>query len=176
MEVVQTDEGDDDGVIWLRCPQCQGFLPKITGEGLGRPAATKETPRDEDGARTSRDGPTAAGRRRDRPDASGEAGAQPAPGRREGKAAEREAAERRAEEKRALAEYAERLAQIDPEAAVPYRPWNSYEVGDLIHHIAWDDCGLVVAKEALPGGRRALKVYFEDRGLVHLIEADPHGS
>ena len=30
MEVVPTNDGDDDdGVIWYRCPQCQGFLPKL---------------------------------------------------------------------------------------------------------------------------------------------------
>ena len=27
MEVVPTSDGEeDDGVIWFRCPQCQGFL------------------------------------------------------------------------------------------------------------------------------------------------------
>jgi len=32
MEVVPTGDGeDDDGVIWFRCPQCQGFLPKLSG-------------------------------------------------------------------------------------------------------------------------------------------------
>jgi len=32
MEVVPTSDGDDDdGVIWFRCPQCQGFLPKLSG-------------------------------------------------------------------------------------------------------------------------------------------------
>ena len=33
MEVVPTGDGDeDDGVIWFRCPQCQGFLPKLGGD------------------------------------------------------------------------------------------------------------------------------------------------
>ena len=36
MEVAPTADGDDDGVIWLRCPQCKGFLPRISGEGLDR--------------------------------------------------------------------------------------------------------------------------------------------
>ena len=35
MEVVPTGDGDeDDGVIWFRCPQCQGFLPKLSGANL----------------------------------------------------------------------------------------------------------------------------------------------
>ncbi len=35
MEVVPTGDGDDDdGVIWFRCPQCQGFLPKLSGADL----------------------------------------------------------------------------------------------------------------------------------------------
>ena len=29
MAVVPTSEGDDDGVVWLRCPRCHGYLPKI---------------------------------------------------------------------------------------------------------------------------------------------------
>ena len=37
MEVVPTGDGeDDDGVIWFRCPQCQGFLPKLKGADLPR--------------------------------------------------------------------------------------------------------------------------------------------
>ena len=47
MEVVPTDDGEDDGVIWLRCPRCQGFLPKIeNGFADGdqkAPAATADT-------------------------------------------------------------------------------------------------------------------------------------
>ena len=45
MEVIPTDDGGDDGVIWLRCPECQGFLPKFTGEGLkpGTPSDTTDT-------------------------------------------------------------------------------------------------------------------------------------
>ena len=35
MEVVPTSDGEeDDGVIWFRCPQCQGFLPKLSGAEL----------------------------------------------------------------------------------------------------------------------------------------------
>ncbi len=43
-------------------------------------------------------------------------------------------------------------------------------MGEVIFHLAWDDCGLVVAKETLPGNRRAIKVYFATVGVVHLIE------
>ena len=34
MEVVPTADGEEDGVIWLRCPGCQGYLPKIDSGGL----------------------------------------------------------------------------------------------------------------------------------------------
>ena len=52
------------------------------------------------------------------------------------------------------AEYAAQLAACDPAAARPYRPDQAYEVGDVVHHLAYDDLGVVVAKEELPGGRR----------------------
>ncbi len=52
----------------------------------------------------------------------------------------------------------------------PYRPWETYEVGQCIQHLAWEDCGVVVAKEELPGGRQVIKCFFEEAGVVRLIE------
>ena len=40
-------------------------------------------------------------------------------------------------------------------------------------HLAWDDCGVVVAKEDLPGGRQVIKCYFAEAGVVRLIEKAP---
>ena len=72
-----------------------------------------------------------------------------------------------------VAEYAALLAEKDPSVAVPYRPWEVYEVGQCVHHLAWDDCGVVVAKEDLPGGRKIIKCYFAEAGVVRLIEEAP---
>ena len=65
------------------------------------------------------------------------------------------------------------LAAVDPATAVPYRPWESYEVGQCVLHLAWDDCGVVVAKELLPGGRQVVKCWFQGAGVVRLIENAP---
>ncbi len=65
------------------------------------------------------------------------------------------------------------LAAVDPGAAVPYRPWATYEVGQCVLHLAWNDCGVVVAKEALPGGRHVIKCWFQGAGVVRLIENAP---
>lgn len=182
MEVIPTDDGGDDGVIWLRCPECQGFLPKFTGEGLKpeKPAAPA------DGAAEATEAPTAT-----EPAAPDEA-ATSSPSRRSDPAAappsaasdldtdedagDETGAEAPAAPAEPVAEYAARLAAADTTAARPYRPSASYEVGDLILHLAYDDVGIVVAKERLPGGRQAIKVYFDGAGVMHLIEqaADGH--
>jgi hypothetical protein len=70
-------------------------------------------------------------------------------------------------------EYAALLAEKDQSQPTPYRPWETYEVGQCIHHQAWEDCGVVVAKEKLPGGRQVIKCYFEEAGVVRLIEKAP---
>jgi hypothetical protein len=62
---------------------------------------------------------------------------------------------------------------VAPAGAAPYRHGGTYEVGQCIHHLAWNDCGVVVAKEQLPGGRQVIKVYFEEAGVVRLIEQAP---
>ena len=75
-----------------------------------------------------------------------------------------------------VAEYAALLADavldLPPDAAGgrPYRPWEIYEVGQCIQHLAWEDCGIVVGKEELPGGRMIIKVFFQEAGVVRLIE------
>ena len=218
MEVVPTGDGEDDGVLWLRCPQCLGFLPKISSTGL-KPVAgsTAEATGADADADTDADASdveqiTAAdGAASDAADDDGATatathaaestapafGADPAvgaaggagpsetsglvgdedaaPGDSAGAAASsrRGKKEEPAEPEEPLAEYAAMLAERDPESAIPYRPWSEYQIGDLIHHLAWDDCGVVVDKETLPGNRQVAKVYFERIGVVRLIEADP---
>ncbi len=154
MEVVPTADGDDDGVVWLQCPQCRGFLPKIrssldaaAGGGDARvadEAEVEETPETE-------------------PDAKPEAAA-PDPA-----AAAAELAE-------AVARDAdEALAGMDVDKAVTYRPWSVYAEGDVLHHLAWDDYGVVVAKETIPGNRSVVMVRFAKHGTVRLIEQDGSG-
>jgi hypothetical protein len=234
MEVIPTDDGGDDGVIWLRCPECQGFLPKFTGEA-GAPAAERagaeggkggegaadeageggEGAADEDAATprapaadTSAPKAPRAARTPPAPDAdapapgpdrgavadlglppaeadsladgaeSAAAGELPGTAATGGAPPDQEAPEAAGPEEHAepeepaepVAEYAARLAETDPASARPYRPTDTYAEGELVHHLAYDDVGLVVAKETLSGGRRAVKVYFEKAGVVHLIE------
>jgi len=207
MEVVQTSDGDeDDGVIWFRCPQCQGYLPKLSGADLTAgeeeaAAAPSAAPEDAAAGPASADddmpwdSPAAmmAAQQRER-DAGTDGGVDDALAAAEpdedvvaddlddldDDAAESDAdadadagADKDAAAGEPLAEYAEMLAALDPEAAVPYRPWDGYEVGQGILHLAWDDCGVVVAKEDLPGGRKVIKCYFGDAGVVRLIENAP---
>jgi len=156
MDLVPTDDGGDDGVIWLRCPECRGFLPKFSGEsklGGERPSQ----PRPADAALDDTEGPDEDDLIAAEDDDAEEAdeavpivGA-PAAG-------------------EPIAEYAAALAAADVSRALPYRASGDYAVGEVIFHLAWDDCGLVVAKETLPGNRRAIKVYFATVGVVHLIE------
>ncbi len=239
MEVVPTGGDDDDGVIWLRCPRCQGFLPKISGAGFADAAASETadaTAADADGdpdgeSVVERDVPSAtagsdlsgeptppesatadtatedktttstvtdevtlAGPTPDAatssdhvdldaaaatvpetvtasaeslptiesPDALGDLA----------EAADTEESTAAAEPEEPIAEYQARLSRRDPQEAVPYRPWDSYDEGDLIHHLAWDDCGLVVGIESLPGNRQVVKVFFEKAGIVRLIIQD----
>ncbi|MEZ4387350.1 MAG: hypothetical protein R3D98_07170 [Candidatus Krumholzibacteriia bacterium] len=170
MDVIPTDDGGDDGVIWLRCPECQGFLPKFTGEGLKpAPAADPEPAPStaEPAARGTDARPVGAEADLDDEDAEDL----------DDEASEDDAPETPtstpASEREPLAEYAARLAESDPTTARPYRPGQTYAVGDVIHHLAYDDLGVVVAKEDLPGGRKAVKVFFEKVGVVRLIEQDP---
>ena len=211
MEVAPTGE-DDDGVIWFRCPQCQGYLPKLGGDDPPRAAETdaaSEEARDASARDASRAVASGASRESGEPRGADESAADlpwdsPADmmaAREAGEATDDVLAERAGDDPGAsgaaeagdaddgagdeeagpdregavdaaepIAEYAARLAALDPTTAVPYRPWDSYTVGQCIHHLAWDDCGVVVAKESLPGGRRVVKCYFASAGVVRLIE------
>ncbi len=158
MAVVPTADGDDDGVVWLQCPKCKGFLPKVSSSlalrGGGSAAAA---PASAEGAIDSFDDHHAD----DDPD-DDLAGESP-------RAASAPAAVG------ALTDEADPLADLDLETAVPYRPWQTYAEGDVIHHLAWDDYGLVVGKETLPGNRRVVMVRFASAGMVRLIEQDGVG-
>ncbi|MCB1182110.1 hypothetical protein KDM41_01670 [bacterium] len=233
MEVVPTGDGDDDdGVIWFRCPQCQGFLPKLSGADLQGDESGGGA---DDAAQDSGDDMTtpaarggAAGGDQDQaaPAGTGAAGVSgqataaaeddlpwdsPA-AMMAARAAARgtgdefgavgtdgpratlddesddesddemdggsdDGSDDAADDEKAapepIHEYAAMLAGLDPETAMPYRPWETYEVGQCVLHLAWEDCGVVVAKEDLPGGRKVIKCYFEDAGVVRLIEQAP---
>ena len=181
MEVVPTADGDDDGVVWLQCPSCKGFLPKIRSS-LDLP------PVDPSAAGTAEEEPS--------PDSAGK-GEEAGPGNvdpddvvQTSAAAvdtaadiDTAAGEPAPEEKGsdavigtpgqdAEAEADEPLPDLDPEKAVIYRSWSAYEVGDVIKHLAWDDYGMVVAKEQIPGNRQVVKVHFAKSGIVRLIEQD----
>ena len=197
MEVVPTGDGDeDDGVIWFRCPRCQGFLPKVGGgdlapqrgdDGDAPPAAAPVPGTGTDDDDLPWDSPAAmmlaraadAGVLPDAPvfaDDAEDADDTAMVGDDEddeGDAPADAPAEPAAVEAEPLAEYAALLAAADPSTAVPYRPSESYAVGQCVHHLAWDDCGVVVAKEPLPGGRRIIKCYFGSAGVVRLIEEAP---
>jgi len=171
MEVVPTGDGeDDDGVIWFRCPQCQGFLPKLSGgdntgeDETGDAAEAGAQAEDSGAALVAEDEPDLiAGEdlqadihTSDLPEKDRGGEEKTAPG-----------------ETEPVAEYAAMLAAVDLDDPTPYRPWETYEVGQCITHLAWDDCGVVVGKEDLPGGRRIIKVYFSEAGVVRLIEQAP---
>lgn len=159
MEIVPT--ADDDGVLWLQCPTCKGFLPKVKSVAAPSDDAVVEeqkedpTPASDQPAKTTTD---------DAPPSSPAGVFAP---------------ETPADEKKKVEsddgldvvdEGAEQLAAMDVSLAVPYRPWQQYAEGDVIHHLAWNDYGVVLAKEVLPGHRCVVKVRFAEAGIVRLIE------
>lgn len=215
MDVVPTGDGeDDDGVVWYRCPQCQGFLPKLKGSDPAAQAAPS--------AATGAEDPAPAVPPDDFPDpAAADPAEDAAPA---GPAPEDEVAgaddlpwdspadmmasraldgddpvdvldavvaepgddleveeagpgdsppKEGEEPEEPVAEYAALLAETDQGDPKPYRPWDTYGVGDCIMHLAWEDCGVVVAKEELPGGRQVIKCFFAEAGVVRLIENAP---
>ena len=211
MEVVPTSDGEeDDGVIWFRCPQCQGFLPKLSGAESGpESGSAKESP-----------AAAGTGQAEESPPSGGEASQDPEPApadtpddampwdspadmmkAREASTTEEEVlpdlddaesadledvdsvpAEAEDEsdrppedsqESEPIHKYVALLAETDQSDPVPYRPWETYEVGQCIHHQAWEDCGIVLAKEDLPGGRQVIKCFFAEAGVVRLIEKAP---
>jgi len=150
MVVVPTSDGDDDGVVWLQCPSCKGFLPKVSSSLALRGGATATAaPPPADGLPDPEPG-----------DDDGSDGDVTPPAAATAPAADADL---------------DRLADLDLEQAVPYRPWQTYAEGDVIHHLAWDDYGLVVGKEILPGNRRVVLVRFTNAGTVRLIEQDGVG-
>ncbi len=203
MEVVSSgDAEEDDGVTWYRCPGCQGFLPKLNSavdenvpdapatvpsvdvpateatENIPAERPSDEMPWDSPGdmiaevAATSQAEVAATLADMDSPPPVAEA---PTPVFIEKAEATEEtsATPEVVSENETLAEYAAILDEVDPEHAVPYRPWKSYEVGECVLHLAWNDCGVVVDKESLPGGRQVIKCFFSEAGIVRLIENAP---
>jgi hypothetical protein len=63
------------------------------------------------------------------------------------------------------------VIQFSKEDAVKYSPRNEYQVGDVIFHAAWDDIGIIRAKEVTSSGSNALVVQFEKLKEKRLIEA-----
>jgi hypothetical protein len=128
MEVVR--ESAEDGVIWLRCPNCQGILPHMPSISEAEPdevvpgSTAVEVPRPE---------PV-----EDEPDPVSAA--------------------------------SDLLDEIDPEQARTYNADETYAVGDVVHHRAWNDYGIVKATESLPGNRRIIRVRFVNAGEVQLLE------
>jgi len=149
MSVVQTSEGEEDGVLWLRCPRCHGFLPKISDNVDRPPRVAEPAPGAGSGpAESPAPGFDEALPVADPPEPPGAAAAAVA----------------------AAALSPPPMPDFDPETAIPYRPWDHFEIGTVIRHLAWDDYGVVLAKEILPGNRHAVKVQFERAGVVRLIE------
>lgn len=168
MAVVPTADGEDEGVLWLRCPQCQGFLPKISSS-LEADAAQPDEVADPEAASPGQvdleatvDIASGDVDLAEDSDESAEASVT-SPGKPSGNSAV---------EEEPIAAYAAMLVDADLTQALPYRSWERYEIGDVIHHLAWDDCGVVVDKETLPGERKVVKVFFEKAGVVRLIEED----
>jgi hypothetical protein len=199
MEVVPTSDGEeDDGVIWFRCPQCQGFLPKLGGiesesvkdtsassadssSVADETAGTSETPETTESTESTEtketgetlpwDSPADMMAARDK--SSGDASPVGPEDSGKDKPTKPTKPAKPAEPAEPVHEYAALLAEKDQSEPTPYRPWETYEVGQCIHHQAWEDCGVVVAKEDLPGGRQVIKCYFEEAGVVRLIEQAP---
>ena len=127
MEVVR--ESTEDGVIWLRCPNCQGILPHMPDIGVSE----------------SEDSDVVVPPR----------------------------VEQTEEEAKASAA-ADLLDEIDTEKARPYSEAETYAVGEIVHHRAWNDYGIVRATETLPGNRRIIRVRFVNAGEVQLLEGQGH--
>jgi len=168
MEVVPTADGEDEGVLWLRCPRCQGFLPKISSslesiaaqaDEVAGPDASPPGQADLDATVASAGGEVEVAE--DSDESTEESTTSPG-----------EPSGTSAVEEDPIAAYAAMLRDADLSQALPYRSWERYEIGDVIHHLAWDDCGVVVGKETLPGERKVVKVFFEKAGVVRLIEED----
>ena len=52
-----------------------------------------------------------------------------------------------------------------------YHPENTYNIGQAIFHMEWDDIGKIVSKERTSDGARAIVVSFERLGERKLLES-----
>ena len=120
-DMTVVSESSDDGVVWLKCPNCQGILPHMPDiAGDGDPPATS--------AKVSTE-----------PKVSSETFS----------------------------------AELDVAMAKPYEPTSHYAVGDVLYHRGWDDHGLVLERQELPGARALLKVRFVQHGEMQLVSGAP---
>ena len=142
MELVPTSE-EEEGVIWLQCPGCKGFLPKISDSKDFESAPEAEDPPVETAKEPELEEPV------------------------DNLADDLDDDELVGEDESTASA---KLSLMDRESAVSYKPSNTYQVNDVIHHLAWDDFGVVLEKEVLPGNRHVIKVIFEIAGIVRLIE------
>ncbi len=164
MSVVPTSDGDDDGVVWLQCPSCKGFLPKVSSSAdLRKPDAAA------DGADAEADpAPAASPATADRSGLADDGTSELSDVAAADESSRQEAREDEVPQP-------DPIADMDVSSAVAYRPWESYAEGDVIHHLAWDDYGVVLAKETLPGNRKVVLVKFAEAGTVRLIEQEGEG-
>jgi len=163
MSVVPTSDGDDDGVVWLQCPSCKGFLPKVSSSAAFKSSQSAEEDKSgdaiDDASESVEDG-TAT---------SAETGFT------DSDASPADSPESPSTDSPDDPEPDDPLADMDISRAVAYRPWETFAEGDVIHHLAWDDYGVVVAKETLPGNRKIVQVSFAEAGTVRLIEQEGDG-
>jgi len=64
----------------------------------------------------------------------------------------------------------ENNGKLDPANATSYKPWQSFQVGQVIFHEAWNDVGKVLNKTKTSDGSQAIIVSFEKLGQRRLIE------
>jgi hypothetical protein len=62
------------------------------------------------------------------------------------------------------------VVPVSREDSIRYSPKDEYQVGDVILHTAWDDVGIVIAKEITSNGGHAIIVQFEQHKEKRLIE------
>lgn len=113
------EEAEDQEVIWLKCPGCSGYLPRMLDQ------EEVEIAEGEDSESVD--------------------------------AGETESIEIS-------------LEDIDIEKAREYRDSDLFEIGDIVYHRSWNDYGKVLAKETLPGNRKAIVVHFVNQGRIKLLE------
>jgi hypothetical protein len=116
-DMTVVSESSDDGVIWLKCPNCQGILPHMPdiADDASEDTATEPTPTSDEVFGS----------------------------------------------------------ELDTAMAKAYEPVGHYAVGDVLYHRGWNDHGLVLEKQELPGGRGLLKVRFIKHGEMQLVEGAP---